>query len=89
MALRSSAGKRIIDKLYADRSGEISKSLKTLGIMPQGSHPRVPKTNVVAGTANGDVLARTGSLLRAASLPYYFWEYASRCNFLVANVHWY
>ena len=71
MALRTFAGKRIIHKLYAYSSGEISRSLQTVGIMPQGSHPGVPQTNGVAERATGDVLAGTRSLLLAAGLPYF------------------
>ncbi len=70
MALSTCAGKRVIHKLYADRSGETSKSLKTLGIMPQGSQPGVPQTNVVVERANCDALARTCPLLLVVDLPY-------------------
>ena len=59
MALRNFVGKRIIHKLHADRSGEISKALKLLNIMPLGSQPGVPQTNAVAERANGDVIAGT------------------------------
>ena len=53
MALRTFAGDRKIHKLYADRSGEISRALKNLGIMPQGSQPGVPQSNVLAERAIG------------------------------------
>ena len=72
MAIRTLAGSRMIHKLYADRSGEISRALKNLNIMPQGSQPGVPQTNAVAERAIGNVLAGTRSLLLAAGLPYYF-----------------
>ena len=54
--------------------------------MPQGSQPGVPQTNAVAERANGDVLAGTRSLLLAAGLPYYFWEYAVECDCILDNV---
>ena len=72
MAIITFAGTRMIHKLYADRSGEISRALKNLDIMPQGSQPGVPQTNAVAERAIGNVLAGTRSLLLAAGLPYYF-----------------
>ena len=59
MALRMFAGKRTIHKLYDVRSGEISQSLNTLDIMPQGSQPGAPQTNAVVERANPDVLAGT------------------------------
>ncbi|MFM7988357.1 MAG: hypothetical protein ACKPKO_54500 [Candidatus Fonsibacter sp.] len=37
MEIRMFAGKRMIHKLYSERSGEIQKALKTLAIMPHGS----------------------------------------------------
>ncbi|MFM7990532.1 MAG: hypothetical protein ACKPKO_65555, partial [Candidatus Fonsibacter sp.] len=37
MAIRMFAGKRMVHKLYSDRSGEIHKALKNLAIMPHGS----------------------------------------------------
>ena len=79
MAIRTFAGDRTIHKLYADRSGEISRPVQTIGIMPQGGQPGVPQTNTVAERANGGVLAGTRALLLAAVLPYYFMEYAMRC----------
>ena len=79
MALRSFAGKRTIHKLYADRSGEINKSLKTLSLMRQGSQPGVPQTNAVAESANGEVLIGRRALLLVAGLPSLFWDYAIRC----------
>ena len=66
MAIRTFAGTRMIHKLYADRSGQISRALKHLNIMPQGSQPGVPQTNAVAERANGDVSAGTRSLMLAA-----------------------
>ena len=62
MALRLFAGKRMVHKMYADGSGEISKALKTLSIMPQGRQPGVPHTNAVVERATGDVLAGTRGL---------------------------
>ena len=72
IAIRTFVGTRPIHKLYADRSGEISRALKNLNIMPQCSQPGVPQTNAVAERANGDILAGTRSLLLAAGLPHYF-----------------
>ena len=63
MALRTFAGSRKIHISYVDRSGEISRSLKTLEIMPTGSQPGVPQTNPVAKRANDDGLVGTRSLL--------------------------
>ena len=37
MVVRTFAGSRLIHKLYADRSGEISNTLKNLVTMPQDS----------------------------------------------------
>ena len=62
-------GSRNIHKLYVDRSGEISKSLKTLAIMPHASQLGVPQTNAVVERTNGEVLAGIRSLLLAAGLP--------------------
>ena len=73
--------------LYVDRSGEISQSLKTLSIMPQGSRTGVPLTNAVAERANGDVLVCTRTLLLAVGLPHYVWEYAMRCYCVLDNVN--
>ena len=56
MAIRTFAGTRVIHKLYAGRSVDISRALENLDIMPQGSQPGVPQTNAVAERANGDVL---------------------------------
>ena len=56
MAIITFAGMRVIHKLYAGRSVDISRALENLDIMPQGSQPGVPQTNAVAERANGDVL---------------------------------
>ena len=47
MAIRMFAGKRMLHKLYSDRSGEIHKALQHLASMPHGSQPGVPQTNAV------------------------------------------
>ena len=59
MALRMFAGKQVVHILYADSSGEINKSLKSLNIMLQGSQLGVPQANAAAEMSNGDVLAGT------------------------------
>ena len=86
MAIRTFAGDRKIDKLYADRSGEISSALKTLGIMPQGVSLGYLKPTPWPKKANGDVLAGTRALLLPAGLPYYFWEYAMSCYCTLDNL---
>ena len=78
MAIRTFAGKRHIHKLYSYRSGEISRALKNLSIMPQCGQPGVPQYNAGAECANREVLAGTRSLLLSAGLPHYFWEYAMK-----------
>ena len=86
MTIRTFAGTRPIHKLYADRSGEISRALKNLSIMPQCSQLGLPQTNAVAERANGDILAGTRSLLLAAGLPHYFLEYAMKCFCILDNI---
>ena len=56
MAIRTFVGTRMVHKLYADRSGEISRALNNLDITPQDSQTGVSQTNAVAERANGDVL---------------------------------
>ena len=54
MTLRMFVGNRTIHKFYGDRSEEISKALKTIGIMQQGSQPGAPQTNAVVERGKGD-----------------------------------
>ena len=74
MALRLFAATRSTEKLYSDRSGEISRVLKDLGVMAQGSQLGLPQTNALAERANGEIITGTRALLLGAGLPYYLWE---------------
>ena len=86
MAIRTFAGKRVIHKLHADRSGGIHKALKKLSIMPQCSQPGVPQTNAFVERANAEVLNGARVLFLVAGLPHCFGEYATKSFCFLDNV---
>ena len=61
--------KHRVKKLYSDNSGEISKALKKLGIMPHKSLPGEPQTNAVAERLNSDIIEGARANLIRAGLP--------------------